>query len=177
MRWIDRTLRFDLEPELFPNILERLRGTPARVEEKVRMVRKDPNAREILTRRDGDAWSVQEQVGHLVDLEELHIGRMEDFRQRAEVLRPADMENKKTHAANHNQRAIDDLLREFREGREHFIAELEKLGAGGAAHAALHPRLKRPMRLIDLAYFVAEHDDHHLVKIADLIRNFTRPRR
>jgi predicted short-subunit dehydrogenase-like oxidoreductase (DUF2520 family) len=27
---------------------------------------------------------------------------------------------------------------------------------------SLHPRLKRPMRLIDLCFFVAEHDDHHL---------------
>jgi hypothetical protein len=24
------------------------------------------------------------------------------------------------------------------------------------------------MRLVDLAYFVAEHDDHHLVKIREL---------
>jgi len=31
--------------------------------------------------------------------------------------------------------------------------------------SAFHPRLKKPMRIIDLAFFVAEHDDYHLAKI------------
>ena len=30
---------------------------------------------------------------------------------------------------------------------------------------ALHPRLETPMRMMDLFYFVAEHDDHHLARI------------
>ena len=33
----------------------------------------------------------------------------------------------------------------------------------------LHPRLKQPMRLVDHLYFVAEHDDHHLAKIWEMI--------
>jgi hypothetical protein len=33
----------------------------------------------------------------------------------------------------------------------------------------LHPRLKQPMRLVDHLFFVAEHDDHHLAKIWELI--------
>jgi|GEM_PF-4393916 len=36
-------------------------------------------------------------------------------------------------------------------------------------HTALHPRLKTPMRIVDLAYFVAEHDDHHLSRIRELV--------
>jgi hypothetical protein len=34
--------------------------------------------------------------------------------------------------------------------------------------SALHPRLKQPMRAIDLCLFVAEHDDHHLARVAEL---------
>ncbi len=34
---------------------------------------------------------------------------------------------------------------------------------------ALHPRLNQPMRVIDLAQFVAEHDDHHIQTINELI--------
>jgi hypothetical protein len=34
---------------------------------------------------------------------------------------------------------------------------------------SLHPRLKVPMNVIDLAYFVAEHDDYHLVRISELL--------
>jgi hypothetical protein len=40
-------------------------------------------------------------------------------------------------------------------------------GAGDAP-LARHPRLGTPMRLIDLAYFVAEHDDHHLARLREL---------
>ena len=37
------------------------------------------------------------------------------------------------------------------------------------ARTSLHLRLKQPMRLVDHLYFVAEHDDHHLAKIGELI--------
>ena len=37
------------------------------------------------------------------------------------------------------------------------------------ARTSLHPRLKQPMRLADHLYFVAEHDDHHVAKIWELI--------
>jgi hypothetical protein len=32
----------------------------------------------------------------------------------------------------------------------------------------VHPRLGTPMRLVDLAYFIAEHDDHHLARLREL---------
>lgn|GEM_PF-5393098 len=41
-------------------------------------------------------------------------------------------------------------------------------GVGGA----LHPRLGVPMRLIDLALFTVEHDDHHLAVISALRRRW-----
>jgi hypothetical protein len=34
----------------------------------------------------------------------------------------------------------------------------------------IHPRLKQPMRLIDMCLFVAEHDDHHLMRMTVLAR-------
>jgi hypothetical protein len=37
------------------------------------------------------------------------------------------------------------------------------------ARAIPHPRLKTPMRLVDHLYFVAEHDDHHLARIRELL--------
>jgi hypothetical protein len=35
---------------------------------------------------------------------------------------------------------------------------------------AIHPRLNKPMRLVDMLFFQAEHDDYHLARISDLIR-------
>lgn len=35
---------------------------------------------------------------------------------------------------------------------------------------AAHPRLGQPMSVVDLCFFVAEHDDHHLATITELRR-------
>jgi hypothetical protein len=37
---------------------------------------------------------------------------------------------------------------------------------------ALHPRLQMEIRVLDLAFFIAEHDDHHLARISELRRLF-----
>jgi uncharacterized damage-inducible protein DinB len=168
LRWTDRTFRFDLPVELFPVVIERLRGTAARIEEKVRGL-----SRQVLTRRDRDSWSIQEHIGHVTDLDELHLGRLDDYLAGAEVLRPADMENRKTWQANHNLRPIEDLVGEFRRERATFVRRLEEWAPDRVGQSALHPRLKQPMRVIDMAFFVAEHDDHHLERMTELLQRFS----
>ena len=163
--WTDRHFTFNLPEELFPVVIERLRGTPARIEDKVRNA---PAA--ILIRREGEAWSIQEHIGHLLDLDELHAGRLDDFLAGAPELRAADMTNRKTHEAGHNGRPIEDLLRDFRRERERFVARLDAWDPGLIALTALHPRLRKPMRVIDMAFFTAEHDDHHLTRMTELAR-------
>jgi hypothetical protein len=39
-----------------------------------------------------------------------------------------------------------------------------------SVRAIVHPRLKQPMGLLDHLYFVAEHDDHHLARIWELVK-------
>jgi uncharacterized damage-inducible protein DinB len=165
MLWIDRKFEFVLPVEMFPNILERLRGTPARLEEKVRGL-----TTAVLTNKPGDKWSIQEQVGHLGDVEELWHGRIDDYLKALKELRPADITNRVTSHKDHNADQIAKLLRHFRTERTRLVERLEKFGVAGAGQSAHHPRLNRPMRIIDLAYFIAEHDDHHLVSIRELIR-------
>src|SRR5918996_1626232 len=109
MRWTDRTFRFDLPVEMFPVVIERLRGAAPRIEDKIKGL-----PAEVLTRRDGDSWSIQEHIGHLLDLDELHIGRLDDYLAGAEVLRAADMTNRKTWEGRHNERPLAELLRDFR---------------------------------------------------------------
>jgi uncharacterized damage-inducible protein DinB len=164
-KWVERDFSGKPDAGLFPMIVERLRGTPARIEEKVMMC-----TAEILVGRRNDEWSIQEHVGHLLDLETLWSGRIEDFQSGAEELRPADMTNRKTHQANHNDESIDAIITEFRRVRADMIATLDAMSAREAVAVALHPRLKQPMRVIDLCSFVAEHDDHHLARITGLMR-------
>src|SRR4051812_29797348 len=97
MEWFKRQFSFDLPVEMFPNIVERVRGTPARLEELTRGI-----SPELLTRRDDYKWSIQEQAGHLRDLEELGLKRLDDYEAGRETLSAADLANRKTHEANHN---------------------------------------------------------------------------
>lgn len=165
--WFTRKFAFDMPLSMFPNIVERLRGTPARIEELTRNL-----PREVLIRRDDDKWSIQEQAGHLLDAEELWIARLDDFEAGIETLRPADLQNRKTHEANHNANSIENILASFRAERTKFVERLEVYDEDFIARTAIHPRLMTPMRVIDSAFFVAEHDDHHLSRISELIRLF-----
>lgn len=168
-RWVERSFRFDVSLGLFPSVLERVRGTPARIEEKVRQF-----SHEMLIRRDGDKWSIEEHIGHLLDLDALHLARLDDYLARAEVLRPADITNRATWEANYNQRDIAVVTGDFRSARGHFVERLEACDPACLEQTALHPRLQQPMRLLDMVYFVAEHDDHHLARMTELARKFAR---
>jgi uncharacterized damage-inducible protein DinB len=162
-KWVERQFDFSLPVGVFPCVLERLRGTPARLEESARGL-----PTEALTERRGGKWSAQEHVGHLYDLDELHEGRLKDYARGLEVLRAADMSNRKTEEAGHNSARLEDLLARFRAARESFVRRLEALTEDEVAASALHPRLGKQMRVIDMALFVAEHDDHHLASISEL---------
>lgn len=165
MKWFDRKFTLDLPFWMFPNIVERLRGTPARVEELIRNLSND-----TLTQRVQGAWSIQENVGHLLDLEPLWFGRTMEFTEGVEVLRPADLSNRKTHEAHHNEQSITAVLAAFRKERRRLVEMLDDVDDSFREASALHPRLNQPMRPIDLAFFIAEHDDHHLARITELIR-------
>ena len=98
--WFERRFALGMPVEAFPDVLERLRGTPLRVSERTSDV---PDA--VLTERRGEAWSIQENVGHLADLETLWLGRLDDLGNGLGTLRPADLQNRATWEANHNARA------------------------------------------------------------------------
>jgi uncharacterized damage-inducible protein DinB len=156
-KWFERTFPMDLPPWMFSSILERLRGTPARLEERISTV---PSR--CFTARPNGNWSIQENVGHLLDLEPLWNGRLEDLLSGAHQLRPTDLANAATDLADHNSNAIQDLLRDFRNARTAFVNKLEALPAEDLGKTSLHPRMNKPMNIIDKMFFVAEHDDHHL---------------
>jgi uncharacterized damage-inducible protein DinB len=160
-KWIERRFPYAPPTDEFPMIVERMRGTPALLEEKVR----DTHPASLLTTRIDDAWSIKEHVGHLLDLEPLWSGRLGELLAGAEVLRAADMSNRKTKEADHNSRDVADLLAGFRETRGALVERLDALDGDQVAAASRHPRLDQPMRTIDLCLFVAEHDAHHLALI------------
>lgn len=88
-------------------------------------------------------------------------------------LTPTDLQNRKTSEAHHNDRPLETILKDFRTAREKLLHRVSELDATLFSRAIPHPRLKTPMRLVDHLYFVAEHDDHHLARIWELL-NTTR---
>lgn len=160
--WFERKFDFNFPVGLFPVIVERLRGTLPRIKAIVKN-------EEELNKKPNGLWSVKEQIGHLYDLEELWYGRIEDFLSGKETLRAADLTNAKTNNADHNKRTIEELVEQFATERKKLITKIENMDEATASLTALHPRLQQPMRLIDSLFFVAEHDDHHLAKIRELI--------
>lgn len=167
VKWTDRKFNFDFPVQIYPEMIERVRGTPARLEDRIARL-----PAEVLRRRDGERWSIQENAGHLLDLESLVQQRLDEYDAGAAELHAADMSNRKTYEANHNELAISSILSAFRNQRNGSVNRLETLDAESFARSAFHPRLKVQMRLIDMLFFQAEHDDFHLARISELIRLF-----
>ncbi len=162
--WIHRTFHFGIPPGWMPNILERLLSTELRIK----------NLTQNLSEEDAiisfkNKWSIKEHIGHLTDLEDLHIGRVNDFVLRKPILRAADMSNTKTQKANHNEKKLPELIENFQLARNNFIFHLTQLDEISQGITSNHPRLKQQMRPVDLAFFTAEHDDHHLASIRELL--------
>jgi uncharacterized damage-inducible protein DinB len=169
VKWFERSFDFSKDQNIFPSIIERLKGTPARLEEKFKSI-----PFEILETKVDNTWSIKENLGHLSDLEPLWQGRLEDIKNGEIEMRPTDLANRKTDEANHNTQPIEKLLSDFRAIRERTISLIESLDEETIFKSALHPRLKTPMRTMDLFLFVAEHDDHHLARITELVKTLNK---
>jgi hypothetical protein len=167
LKWTDRKFNFDFPVEIYPEMIERVRGTPARLEDRIGALPAD-----LLRRRDGERWSILENAGHLLDLESLVGQRLDEYLSGAAELHAADMSNRKTYAANHNEVSADSILTEFRRQRLELVSRLDRFDAEMFGRSSFHPRLKVQMRLVDMIFFQAEHDDFHLARISELIRMF-----
>ena len=165
IKWTDRRFNFDFPAGIYPEIIERLRGTPVRLEELL-----DDLSPETLTTQADGRWSMQENAGHLLDLESLVSQRIDEYLAGNSTLHAADMSNRKTYEASHNNVPVTSILNAFRTARHDIVHRLESFDGDIFARAALHPRLNVPMRLVDMLFFQAEHDDYHLARISELRR-------
>src|SRR4051794_4030387 len=108
-QWFERKFRFDEPVSAIKGMLAKLDGLTGDIAREIKGL-----SREQLAQRDGDKWSIQEQIGHLLDLDELHFNRLDDYEHAAKALRPADLKNIKTWEAHHNDREIQELLSDLK---------------------------------------------------------------
>ena len=161
--WIERSFQFHFDTGLFPVIFSRLEGSIFRLH--VLLNTED----EILERKEA-GWSVKEHAGHLLDMEATWWQRLQDFNEGKAELSPADMTNRKTEEARHNERPVEEILQAFSLERQKLLEAVYDFDKTALSRSALHPRLRIPMRVIDSLFFVAEHDDHHIAAISNLLR-------
>lgn len=163
IKWTDRRFNFDFPAGIYPEMIERVRGTPARLEDLLAGLSPET----LIAQVDG-RWSMQENAGHLLDLESLVSQRVDEYLAGNTTLHAADMSNRKTYEASHNDVPVATVLTAFRFARHELTRNLESLDADIFARSALHPRLNVQMRLVDMLFFQAEHDDYHLARISEL---------
>jgi hypothetical protein len=160
--WFDRKFTFGLPPEMLPLLLERLEGTAVRIIHKVKGVNE-----KILSEKYDGKWSVKQNIGHLAEVDQVNNRRIDEILQGAEIFSPAVFEPQ-----DYNPWPINEVLNFFEKTRQSNIRKYAALKPEEKLRASIHPRLKVKMSPVDLAYFDAEHDDHHLLKISDIINQY-----
>ena len=157
--WFERELIFGKPVEMLPYYLERLEGTIARLEKKVKGI---DDA--ILSTRYNDKWSIKQNIGHLAEVDEISNRRVDEMVKGADILSPAVFEPQ-----DYNPWPIEKVLEYFNRIRSVNIRKYQTLSESDFIKTSIHPRLKTKMSAVDLAWFDAEHDDHHLVRISEIL--------
>ena len=161
-KWFERKFAPIADNGLFPTILERLEGTPARLRAMV-------GGTQLVSHPVPEGWSAAKEIGHLSDLEPLWLRRVHDLAEGRAELSATDLSNRATHEADHDAMPLPSLVDQFEVERRSLIRAMRGLTDADLEKSARHPRLGTQMRMVDLAYFVAEHDDHHLARLRSLL--------
>ena len=164
VKWFERVFTFGLPNGMLPFYIERLEGTLPRIEKKIKDIPED-----ILSHRLDNKWSVKENIGHLAEVDQIANKRIDEIISGISPMSPAVFEPKPYH-----EWPIRKMLQYFHENRKKNIERYQSLTAGELQKTSLHPRLKLMMSPVDLAWFDAEHDDHHLVRINDILSTLLR---
>jgi hypothetical protein len=159
MPWFERSLKFGYPKEMLPFFLERLAGTTIRIEQKVKGV-----SDKILSAKLNGKWSIKENIGHLAEVDQIANKRIDEMVSGVEVMSPAVFEPQ-----DYSTWPIGEVLQLFSKNRTSNIKKYNAIEDDDLLKASLHPRLKVMMTPVDLAWFDAEHDDHHLVKINEIL--------
>jgi DinB superfamily len=162
--WFERNLTFGLPKEMLPFYLERLSGTALRIEHKVKGIED-----RILSIRPENKWSVKQIIGHLAEVDVIANKRIDQMIAGEPVMAPAVFD-----AQDYNPWPVEKVLDLFRKNRDANLTKYKSIRESDLQKSSEHPRLKVQMTPVDLAWFDAEHDDHHLVRISEIIFTLTK---
>lgn len=160
LAWFERKFTFGSLQGMLPFYLERLEGTIARIESKVAGLPDD-----LLSQRLEGKWSIKENIAHLAEVDEIALTRIDEMVAGISPMSPAVIQPSR----DYNKQAVGEVVEFFRHNRQRNLQKYSSLTGEDLAKSSLHPRLQVRMNPVDLAWFDAEHDDHHLSRISDII--------
>jgi uncharacterized damage-inducible protein DinB len=165
LQWFERQFTFGLPSGMLPFYLERLEGTIVRIETKVANI-----SEEMLATQLNNKWSIKQNIGHLAEVDGIALQRIAEIIKGVSPMSPAVFEPR----GDYNAQPVEEVINFFRENRKKNLNAYYNLAEKDLLKSSLHPRLKVQMTPVDLAWFDAEHDDHHLVKINEIVNALTK---
>lgn len=166
IKWFDRKFDLNFGVERFPDLLERLEKTAVQIPQITNGI-----SEQDLSYKPGGKWSVKEHIGHLWILEPLWQKRFLEIKEHQTQMSSADLNNTATDNSLFNQYNVKRITNDFQQERKCTIRLLESFSEQDLSNSLYHPRLNQPMRIIDLMFFVAEHDEHHLNTLLKIRNN------
>jgi uncharacterized damage-inducible protein DinB len=166
VKWFDRKFEPDVSNDHYEDILTRLAYFPAILNQSL-----DNYPESIATVKTGGKWSIHENIGHLILLEKLWRSRFQDIKGGNQNLSSADLNNSATDQASFNKYPLNKLTKSLAHERRQTIALLQNMDEEDFLKTSIHPRLNRPMSIVELMHFVSEHDTHHMQSILFIIAN------
>jgi hypothetical protein len=160
LQWFERQFTFGLPQGMLPFYLERLEGSIARVEKKLSSAYD-----EALSHKLDGKWSAKENIAHLAEVDEIALKRLDEMVQGISPMSPAVIQP----GRDYNSMSVREIADLFRANRLKNLEKYKSLSERDLDQQSLHPRLKVMMSPVDLAWFDAEHDDHHLARVTEIL--------
>lgn len=148
-------------------LVEALRDLSGRVARLVRGATAD----RLRARPAPDRWCVNEQVEHLIVVNEMMRRRVEAILESDDPVLPdfdEAVENPKVFESGAREAAAATLVRRLADARAALMARLEDAEPGMLARSGRHERFGR-ISAYQLLRHLARHDDHHVRSIRGLI--------
>ena len=145
---------------MLPFYFERMEGTCVRLQAKVKGIDES-----VLSNKLDGKWSVKQNIGHLAELDEIALIRIEEMMNGISPMTSAIFETKQDYSAQ----PIEKVLDYFHTTRENSLKRFRSLTDTELTKSSIHPRFKVLLTPVDFAWFHAEHDDNHLVRINEII--------
>jgi uncharacterized damage-inducible protein DinB len=122
---------------------------------------------DLVAAPDGEGWSARDVVAHLASRQRPAIvGRIEAILAADGAAIP-DVPDDLLDVAPYRARALDEVLREFQEGRAEAVAFLETITADQLGRRGVHSGVGE-LTIADIIHHVAYHDLVHVAQAARL---------